>query len=60
MMIYKLYYIDKDNSKLVRDIDDIHENNVWAVCDIWGIGIAVALESDPQPTDSADYAPAEI
>jgi len=54
-MIYKLYYIDENNTKLVRDIDDIHEYHVWQVSEIWGTPVAVVLESDEQPADSADY-----
>ena len=55
-MIYKLYYIeDNTNTKLVRDIDDIHENNVWAVSGLWGTAITVVLSTDDQPADAADY-----
>ena len=54
-MIYKLYYIDYNNQKRVRNIDDIHEHNVWAVSNLWGTGIAVHLETEEQPADAADY-----
>jgi len=54
-MIYKLYYIDYDNNKRVRNIDDIHPYHVWQVSQTWGIATDVVLESDPQPADAADY-----
>lgn len=54
-MIYKLYYTDNNGNKFVRNIDDIHENNVWAVCQLWGTGIAVAEANGEQPADAADY-----
>jgi hypothetical protein len=55
-MIYRLYYLDKDTEqKKVRSVDDIHENNVWAVSKVWGAPVAVVLESDLQPADAEDY-----
>lgn len=40
---------------MVRNVDDIHPYNVWQVSQLWGIALAVVLESDPQPADAADY-----
>jgi hypothetical protein len=54
-MIYKLYYLNNNNNKMVRNVDDIHPYNVWQVSQLWGIALAVVLESDPQPADAADY-----
>lgn len=54
-MIYKLYYLDKNNNKLVRNVDDIHPYHVWQASKVWGIAIAVAEENETQPEDAADY-----
>lgn len=54
-MIYNLYYLDQDNKKLVRTVDDIHENNVWAVSQIWGTAIHVVAQSQMQPDDANQY-----